>query len=320
MKNKYSAFNILKGIVVIISLAPIAYLATTLLLQALEIIPKTSKFPSWILISAGMGAIMNILAHFLPNFLNEENQQRFEFKWWEYSAIFVGAIGLFAAVFGIMTFEGLHPVGVTIYTGLFIFVMILLGRQYLELTGQVKPRSFAREIKENRLSWDIIHTSHLVLLALTLEQLTTMLDKRSALEKRFGLTFTPNLLTEHLLHLFDSRLDELEALPESDKGWLTCWLIIPKKKAAFAGLIYFNGIPDTNGRVELSYKLSSAYPESEFITEVLQAILDWAFRHLFCKVVTVTNVEDSMSRRLLEKLGARLVAEDDKSPSWEFTR
>jgi RimJ/RimL family protein N-acetyltransferase len=56
------------------------------------------------------------------------------------------------------------------------------------------------------------------------------------------------------------------------------------------------------------------------MSEAVQALVNWALGHPFCKRVTATTVENPASRRLLEKLGARLVAEDDKSTSWEFTR
>jgi RimJ/RimL family protein N-acetyltransferase len=54
------------------------------------------------------------------------------------------------------------------------------------------------------------------------------------------------------------------------------------------------------------------------MSETVKALVDWALEHPVCNRVTATAVENPASRRLLEKLGAHLVAEDDKSTSWEF--
>jgi RimJ/RimL family protein N-acetyltransferase len=54
------------------------------------------------------------------------------------------------------------------------------------------------------------------------------------------------------------------------------------------------------------------------MSEAVQALVEWAFQHPFCKAVTATAVENPASRHLLEKLGANLISEDDTASSWEF--
>jgi RimJ/RimL family protein N-acetyltransferase len=56
------------------------------------------------------------------------------------------------------------------------------------------------------------------------------------------------------------------------------------------------------------------------MSEAVKALVDWAFQHPFCKTVTVTEVKNPASRRLLEKLCAQLVAENETSTSWELRR
>jgi len=54
------------------------------------------------------------------------------------------------------------------------------------------------------------------------------------------------------------------------------------------------------------------------MSEAVKALVGWALNHPTCNKVTATAVENPASRRLLEKLGAHLVSEDETSTSWEF--
>jgi len=56
------------------------------------------------------------------------------------------------------------------------------------------------------------------------------------------------------------------------------------------------------------------------MSEAVQTLVDWALQKPICMAVTATEVQNPASRRLLEKLGAHLVAEDERSTSWEFRR
>ncbi len=70
----------------------------------------------------------------------------------------------------------------------------------------------------------------------------------------------------------------------------------------------------------MGYGIDPAYQNQGYMTEAVKALVDWAFQYPFCKTVTATEVKNPASRRLLEKLGARFVAEDGTSTSWEFTQ
>jgi hypothetical protein len=51
-----------------------------------------------------------------------------------------------------------------------------------------------------------------------------------------------------------------------------------------------------------------------------QTLIDWAFTHPSCSVITATEVENLASRRLLERLGARLVSASGNSTNWEIIK
>ena len=116
---------------------------------------------------------------------------------------------------------------------------------------------------------------------------------------------------------------KIEKMTEPDEAhlpWQTYWLIIVRENKFGAGLAGFKGYPDEYGSTEIGYGIDPAYQNKGYMTEAVKALVDWALQHSVCKSVTATAVENPASRRLLEKLGAHLIAEDGTSTSWEFTR
>ena len=85
-------------------------------------------------------------------------------------------------------------------------------------------------------------------------------------------------------------------------------------------MLGFKGFPDENGSTEIGYGLDPAYQGQGYMREAIQALIDWAFTHPFCKVITATEVENPASKRLLERLGAQLVGSTDHSTSWEVRK
>jgi RimJ/RimL family protein N-acetyltransferase len=56
------------------------------------------------------------------------------------------------------------------------------------------------------------------------------------------------------------------------------------------------------------------------MSEAVQALIDWAFTHPFCELITATQVYNPASRRLLEKLGAIQTEGNDEFTSWEIQK
>jgi RimJ/RimL family protein N-acetyltransferase len=98
--------------------------------------------------------------------------------------------------------------------------------------------------------------------------------------------------------------------------WLTYWLIVIAETRTGCGLIGFKACPDENGVTEIGYGIDSAFQNKGYMTEAVLALVQWALSHPFCKAVTATEVQNPASRRLLEKIGAKLVKETDSSSSW----
>ena len=116
------------------------------------------------------------------------------------------------------------------------------------------------------------------------------------------------------------KLKKMAAMDEKQHLWQTYWLMVISADNFGAGLAGFKGVPNESGSTEIGYGIDPSYQNKGYTSEAVRVLVDWALQHPFCKTVTATTVENPASRRLLEKLGAHLVTEDDKSTSWEFTR
>ena len=165
-----------------------------------------------------------------------------------------------------------------------------------------------------------IRTPRLLLIPLTFSQLQLCLTNPSALEAEFGLTISRNVLTKRVHRAIRMKLKKMAKTDEAHHAWQTYWLVVLSQGNFGAGLAGFKGVPNKNGSVEIGYGIDPAYQNQGYMSEAIRALVDWALGQPTCNRVTATEVENPASRRLLEKLGAHLIADDDNSTSWEFIR
>jgi hypothetical protein len=131
-----------------------------------------------------------------------------------------------------------------------------------------------------------------------LAQLRLCLANLPALEAELGLSISREVLSERVRGAIRKKITKMSGMDEACHPWQTYWLIVIIEGNFGAGLAGFKG----------------------YTSEAVEALVDWALGQPVCKRVTATAVENPASRRLLEKLGARLLAENEVSSSWEFTR
>jgi ribosomal-protein-alanine N-acetyltransferase len=116
------------------------------------------------------------------------------------------------------------------------------------------------------------------------------------------------------------KIDKNGKANRAQQDWLTYWLIVIRDEQVGAGMLGFKGFPDEKGSTEIGYGIDPAYQGKGYMSEAVQALVDWAFTHSFCNVITATEVENPASARLLEKLGARLIRVSDHSTTWEIRK
>jgi RimJ/RimL family protein N-acetyltransferase len=167
---------------------------------------------------------------------------------------------------------------------------------------------------------DNISTPRLVLIPLTQEQLEACISDLSAFEKQIGLTMTHDFFTERVHRAIRMKVEKMRNADIDQHAWMTYWLIVIKDKNIGAGMLGFKGYPNKEGSTEIGYGIDPAHQNKGYMTEAVQALINWAFMHPFCKVITATEVENPASKRLLEKLGARLVSQALTSTSREIRK
>jgi [ribosomal protein S5]-alanine N-acetyltransferase len=165
-----------------------------------------------------------------------------------------------------------------------------------------------------------IMTRRLHLVPLTLSQLQLCLTNLPVLEAELGLPISHDVLTERVKGAISKKIKKMTGMDAAHHPWQTYWLIIVSERNFGAGLAGFKGFPNESGSAEIGYGIDPNFQNKGYMTEAVKALVDWAFQNPFCNTVTATAVENPASRRLLEKLGAHYVAEDETSTSWEIRR
>jgi len=165
-----------------------------------------------------------------------------------------------------------------------------------------------------------IFTANLELIPLTMSQLEIILSDLSAFEEQSGLSIAREFFTERVQRAIRMKVEKMRSVDESQHKWLTYWLIIIEEENAGAGMLGFKGYPNEEGSTEIGYGIDPSYQNKGYMSEAARAMVDWAFSHEYCTVITATEVENPASNRLLEKLGAKPVRRTEKSVSWEIRK
>lgn len=162
-----------------------------------------------------------------------------------------------------------------------------------------------------------INTSRLRILELSQQQLELCLSDLHQLEEQLDTTIARDFFTERVLRAIRIKIEKMRKADVSQHAWFTYWLIIIKDENIGPGMLGFKGYPNEEGSTEIGYGIDLAHQNKGYMTEAVQALIDWAFTHSFCNVITATEVENPASSRLLEKLGMQLIERTETSTSWE---
>lgn len=165
---------------------------------------------------------------------------------------------------------------------------------------------------------NIISTARLQLIPLTLDQLELALHDMNTLEASLNITIARSFITDKVRHAIQRKIEKMQKAEAAQHHWFTYWLIVIPQESVGVGMLGYKGYPDEAGATEIGYGLDPAYQGKGYMGEAVQGLVDWAFAHPFCRRITAPGVENPASMRLLEKLGAQLVAESEHDTSWEI--
>ncbi len=163
------------------------------------------------------------------------------------------------------------------------------------------------------LAQNLLRTNRLNLLPLTTEQLKTLLEKPSALGK---IPIDQSIIDANVIRAIEMKLEKMKKLSIAEHLWQTYWLIIVRDKDIGAGLLGFKSPPNERKQAEIGYGIAASYQNKGYMMEAVEALINWAFENPLCEGITATTVKNPASNRLLEKLGAQIIDQDEEGISW----
>ncbi|PUZ26644.1 Acetyltransferase (GNAT) domain-containing protein [Chitinophaga costaii] len=114
--------------------------------------------------------------------------------------------------------------------------------------------------------------------------------------------------------------DKLRNHPELD-GWFF-YLVVHKTDRTLIGTGGFKSLPDANGVVEVGYEVQEDYREQGYGTELLEALIDYAFAHAaVTEVIAHTLEEYNATVKVLQKCGLTFAGSmpTDDEPLWRWS-
>ena len=161
---------------------------------------------------------------------------------------------------------------------------------------------------------DSVETERLVLFPYTKENLALFNADLPLFEKTFGVVYRGEEL-DHLLRGFLLKLEEEIAADPEHYLFFTEFLIVLKENSHVIGSIDYKYVP-RDGLTEVGYGLNPAYEGHGYMTEALQAFLDFGKKLGIRTVRADTEKGNVKSQRVLQKCGFHFLREE-KNLWWE---
>lgn len=148
----------------------------------------------------------------------------------------------------------------------------------------------------------MIRTERLTLIPMTMQQLETGLVSARNLAAQINVPIVATLMQGEAEAAIRKKLEIMREVDPSLHNWITYWLIVIDSENIAAGLIGFKGLPTSEGSVEIGYGINSIYQSFGYMTEAVNALVNWAFSHPEVRRITANTLPDNIrSRRVLVK-------------------
>ena len=168
---------------------------------------------------------------------------------------------------------------------------------------------------------DRFQTARLILIPLAYQTLQHLLIDPDKAALELQLSLVPGLVNPPVDRAIQSKLAKMRTADPAQHPWFTYWLVVIPEENKGVGMAGFKGIPNAEGVVEIGYGIHPDYQNRGYITEVVQALVDWAFAQTACRKVTAeTRRDNPASQRVLEKSGFTIFRESIDEFWWQKTR
>jgi [ribosomal protein S5]-alanine N-acetyltransferase len=169
---------------------------------------------------------------------------------------------------------------------------------------------------------DSISTQRLTLQPLSLEQLKMGLVSLNDLSASVGVQIVSSLFEGVVDRAVRMKIEKMSSIDSKLHPWYTYWLIVINQENTGAGMVGFKGVPNESGAVEIGYGIDPLFQRLGYMSEAVQAMIDWAFSHKECHRITATGVlpDNFASQKVLLRNGFIEIGQDEKGINYEVER
>lgn len=126
-----------------------------------------------------------------------------------------------------------------------------------------------------------------------------------------------NALSDSVKSAILKKTEKMQKAHEDMHEWYTYWLIIDKDNGNGIGFIGFKGLPDENGYSEVGYSISPDYRKRRFMTEALEALINWAYGFQSLKGITAKVQKTNIgSTKVMNNCNFKLVSSIDQENNY----
>jgi RimJ/RimL family protein N-acetyltransferase len=167
----------------------------------------------------------------------------------------------------------------------------------------------------------IIETERLILYALTRYQLELALSDVDELSKVLQVSASADVFSEESRQAMMIKISRMDHAEPNLHPWYTYFLLVRAEDRKAVGVCGFKGAPTLFGTVELGYAMHEKFRNHGYMTEAVQALVEWAFEHSSCQRVTAETLPDNFaSQRVLKKAGLTLDRSSENMLYWKVDR
>lgn len=167
-----------------------------------------------------------------------------------------------------------------------------------------------------------ISTQRLTLLPLSLEQLKMGLVSLNDLSASVGAQLVSTLFEGVVDRAVHMKIEKMSKVDSNLHPWYTYWLIVVNQENTGAGMVGFKGAPNKSGAVEIGYGIDPMFQRLGYMSEAVQAMINWAFTLKECNRITATGVllDNFASQKVLLRNGFLETGQDEKGINYEVER
>lgn len=167
----------------------------------------------------------------------------------------------------------------------------------------------------------VIKTRRLILYAMSRGQLSLALDNTALLARDLSVTIANDVFADESRSAMLIKISRMDHVDRRQHAWFTYFLLVRAEDRHAVGVCGFKGGPNLFGAVELGYATEESQRNHGYMTEAVQALIQWAFEHDDCRHVTAETLRDNYaSQRVLQKAGMTLDRSAENMLFWKIDK